>query len=127
MGAEMRDIDSVIKIRRAIKPDAHAVGTVVGASVDTNFANGVRLRFDFADAGAAGTAQFVVKDSADDVTFVAVSGGSTAVLAVAAENEIVLFEKTRRYVLCELVVAANAIDASAVFEIYDSKSSPNPL
>lgn len=127
MPGYLRDIKSVISAVRGIKPDAHAVGTVTGVSVDTNNANGVWLRYDFADAGAAGTAQFTVDDSADDVVFVAVSGADSGVLAVATEGDLVLFSKTRRYVRAKLVVAVNAIDASATLVVYDNKLSPNPL
>lgn len=133
----IRDIAFDVAAVRAVIADAHAVGTVNGAAVDTNFANGVRMLASIDNVGASGTIEAKIQDSDDGTTgWADVVGATTGVLSAvpALLSEVIVFNllgsdtaKHKRFVRGVFVVAVNAVDASALFEVYGHKVRPNPL
>lgn len=119
----MLDLGNELVVSRAVKPDAHAAGSVAGAAIDTKGAQTALLLIDIADVGAAGTVDITV-------THCDTSGGTYATHTTVAQKTavgqtIVELSKFKRYVKVNAVIGANAVDASAVLIAGNPRESKN--
>lgn len=143
MGAFLRDIDRVVQLAESIVP-ASLAGATDGEGVDTNFANGVRSIIHI--GSIATTLDVEITDSDDDgdadayalvenaqVHVTEGDGTRTEQTTGAFDFDaiglctITIWSSCKRWVRVEATPVGGDSVSGAVIEVYDSKTSPNPL
>ena len=119
----MKDLDQNLVMLRAIKPDAHATGTITGTAVDTKFARNAVLVVDVGDIGGGGTVDIVISDCET-------SGGTytthTTVAQIDADGQTTVdLRDFDRYIKAVATVGTNAVDFSALFVCGNLRESKN--